>query len=209
MKILLVSDVHSRFRSLDEILKSIDFDLLLLSGDITDFSVSDVFRADEVVSKYVDECYAVHGNCDYEDVLNLDLDAIRFIHGKSVRVDDFVLHGLGGSTFTPFNTPSEYPESELEAVLKSLDYSDRNILLSHTPPKGILDLTYTGVHAGSSSVRKYMEKFELVLCGHIHEAYGVHKGSAVVVNPGPAAWSRFAIVDTESGEVKLGHLTKR
>ncbi len=208
MKILLVSDVHSRFKNLDKILKSVDFDLLFLAGDITDFSVNDIFKADEVISKYVGECFAVHGNCDYERTLNLDLDAIRFVHGKSVKLDDFILHGLGGSTFTPFNTPSEYSESELEAILKSLDYSDRNLLLSHTPPKGILDLTYTGVHAGSSALRKYMENFEMILCGHIHEAHGIHKGSAIVVNPGPAAWSRYAIVDTESGKIKLGHLTK-
>ncbi len=206
MRVLVVSDIHSHFANFEEILKSVDFDVLFISGDLTDFSVKDVFKVDEIISKYASECYAVHGNCDYETILNLDLDSITFIHAKSVKVDELTVHGLGGSGITPFNTPSEYPESEIERILANFKLSEVNVLLSHCPPKGILDKTRSGVHAGCAAIRKFAEKFDVIFCGHIHEAHGVVKGDVFAANPGPAAWRRYAVFDTNTFEVELHRL---
>ncbi len=206
MRVLVLSDIHSSLRNLGKIISAVDFDLLLVAGDITNFKSEDVLKADEIISRFTDACYAVHGNCDYEEVLNFDLDAIEFVHARSVRLDDFVLHGIGGSNITPFGTPSEYTEEEMEKFFSKLEFSERNILLSHCPPKGVLDLTSSGVHAGCEVVRKYADRFDAILCGHIHESPGVFEGNFVAVNPGPAFSSRFAIFDTESFEVKLGRL---
>ena len=52
-----------------------------------------------------------------------------------------------------------------------------DILVSHEPPKGVLDMTYHGFSAGSSYLRELVEhaqhKPRLWLCGHIHESRGV------------------------------------
>ncbi|MEM3896466.1 MAG: metallophosphoesterase family protein, partial [Archaeoglobaceae archaeon] len=133
MKLLLASDIHSNIRNFKEIVERESFDVLLISGDLTNFRKSDVFSIDEILSKLGVECYAVHGNCDYEEILRYDLQSVRFIHGKSVKVDDVTIHGLGGSLPTPFETPSEYPEQYFSKLLDNFKISEFNVLLSHSP----------------------------------------------------------------------------
>ncbi len=62
-------------------------------------------------------------------------------------------------------------------------------LVSHSPPKGILDLFSMGKHLGSVIIREFIEKtsLKLVVCGHIHESSGKieNLGEAVVINAGP------------------------
>jgi hypothetical protein len=55
-----------------------------------------------------------------------------------------------------------------------------DVLVTHEPPKGTLDLTYHGFNAGSSILKSLVdnakEKPRLWLSGHIHESRGVvHK----------------------------------
>ena len=51
-----------------------------------------------------------------------------------------------------------------------------DVLVSHLPPKNLLDRTYSGVHAGDeqlrSAVKKKRSKPALWLFGHIHEGAG-------------------------------------
>ena len=52
-----------------------------------------------------------------------------------------------------------------------------DVLVTHEPPKGVLDLTYHGFTAGSSFLRNLVDnarvKPRLWLCGHIHEGRGI------------------------------------
>ena len=53
---------------------------------------------------------------------------------------------------------------------------DPLVLVCHAPPHGTeLDRIRSGLHAGSKSVREFIEKQQPVyfFCGHIHEAEGV------------------------------------
>ncbi|MCS7130961.1 MAG: metallophosphoesterase family protein [Archaeoglobaceae archaeon] len=203
MKLLLLSDIHSNTKNLEEILKKTEFDLLLISGDLTHFKKQDVVTIDEIVSKYAPECYAVHGNCDHPEILSYELSAINFIHGKSLNLDDFTIHGIGGSLKTPFGTPSEYTEKDYEEIIKGFKFSDFNILVSHSPAKGILDKTNYGENIGSEAIRKYIERFQISITGHVHESFGVIKEERLAINPGPVNWGRFAILDLRSMEVEL------
>jgi Icc-related predicted phosphoesterase len=49
-----------------------------------------------------------------------------------------------------------------------------DILISHTPPYGILDKNYKGMHCGSVSLRNIMHRVDpqYLICGHIHECGG-------------------------------------
>jgi hypothetical protein len=51
---------------------------------------------------------------------------------------------------------------------------DTDILITHGPPMGILDLTLYGDTPGCASLLTYVEKIKpaLHVFGHIHEAYG-------------------------------------
>jgi Icc-related predicted phosphoesterase len=57
---------------------------------------------------------------------------------------------------------------------------DTDVLITHTPPQGILDLTLYGDATGCSSLRYYVDekiKPALHVFGHIHEAYGTMTNS--------------------------------
>ncbi len=204
MRFLVVSDIHSDFSKLKKILESDDFDIVLIAGDITNFRASDILIVDKIVGKHCSECFAVHGNCDPEEMLRYSLDHITFIHSRSVKLPDFTIHGIGGSTYTPFATPSEYSEEQIERFTKNFEFSDFNILLTHCPPKGILDKTYNGENAGSEAIRKILNKFDVVFCGHIHEAYGVERvGNTIVINTGPVIWGRYVIFDFKKFSIEF------
>jgi len=54
-----------------------------------------------------------------------------------------------------------------------------DVLVTHEPPRHVLDLTYSGMRAGSAWLRKAVERSESKprcwLCGHIHEGRGAAK----------------------------------
>ena len=49
-----------------------------------------------------------------------------------------------------------------------------DILITHSPPKGIGDVTSGGLSVGSTAVRNTITRLQpqLALCGHIHESWG-------------------------------------
>ncbi len=203
MRLLLLTDIHSSMENLEGILKVAEYDAVLIAGDLTQFRPKDAPVVDQIVAKFTDTCLAVHGNCDHEVILDKNYDVIEFIHGKTVRLDDFTIHGLGGSGITPFNTPSEYTYEEILNFMKQFEPGEKNILLTHCPPKGVLDRTYSGIHAGCEAIRERMNEFDMIVSGHIHECHGVDRTLTLAVNPGPVMWGRFAIFDSNSQEIRL------
>ena len=112
--------------------------------------------------------------------------------------------------YTPFGT---YREGSEEDVWRSLP-EEADVLVSHSPPKGVVDLSkyHGGGHVGSEAVRKWIEEKQplISLHGHIHESRGFGRiGRTVVVNPGSEAEHGallYAVIDVEGDkiEVKLG-----
>lgn len=65
-------------------------------------------------------------------------------------------------------------EEELADKFEKIPH-DTDILITHSPPLGILDKTSDGKHVGSRFLYgwfKYVERPKLHVFGHIHEAYG-------------------------------------
>ena len=84
--------------------------------------------------------------------------------------------GLGYSTPTPFDTPGEYSELEMAARLEAFADYKPQVMICHAPPANTaLDRIKEGLHAGSSAVGDFIEKYQPAhfFCGHIHEAEGV------------------------------------
>jgi 3',5'-cyclic AMP phosphodiesterase CpdA len=55
--------------------------------------------------------------------------------------------------------------------------SNTDIMISHSPPRGILDRLANGKNQGCQSLKRAIEKIKpkLVVCGHVHEARGVER----------------------------------
>ncbi|WFN35942.1 metallophosphoesterase [Methanomicrobium antiquum] len=196
MKVLLLSDLHGQYGRMGSFLE-LDPDLVLISGDLTDMGPC------EPVIQLIDEinvpCFAIPGNCDPKEILQtLEESGAVSLHGASIDIGKITIVGIGGSNPTPFKTPFELEEEEIDSILKDAEGRVRqnvhNILLCHAPPYGTLD-DVGGNNVGSQSLKEHMKKYDLVCCGHIHDQSGVKEvEGTIVVNPGPASEGRCALI---------------
>ena len=181
-----------------------DVSVVIVCGDITHFG--SLQRARELLSILNSApcpVLFVPGNCDPPELAEENIEAIECLHGKCRQIDNINFFGAGGSSPTPLDTPFELSETEIADILKqgfeACQNKCKTVLVSHSPPKNTsLDITFTGEHVGSSSVKEFIEKKspQLVLCGHIHEAVGVDKiKHTIVVNPGPARHGQCVLIE--------------
>ena len=148
---------------------------------------------------------AIPGNCDPLDAPEIFGKRGVNLHERSEDVDGIVLAGFGGSNVTPFGTPFEMDEEEIFSRLKSLlePLKGRKMILAvHCPPKDTeSDKTSTGLHAGSTSVRKAVTEYSpsLVVCSHIHEAGGStdRVGSTVIANIGRLGKGSVGVINID------------
>lgn len=116
-------------------------------------------------------------------------DSAVVLHGNGCEVRGLPFYGIGGGIpVTPFGDWSyDFSEREAEGLLATCPPSA--VLVTHSPPRGTLDLSSSGKSLGSTSVRDAIirTKPRLVVCGHIHASGGksAHIGTTPVVNAGP------------------------
>jgi Icc-related predicted phosphoesterase len=123
------------------------------------------------------ECLWVPGNHDPRT-----LTGAGSCDRRHARLGELSVFGIGGSGPNSFGCPYEWRDEEIDA----LAVAAVDVLLSHTPPLGVLDRTRDGEHAGSASIRRHaLQNARVVLCGHVHEAPGAARlGATLVLNPG-------------------------
>ncbi|HTX43125.1 MAG TPA: metallophosphoesterase [Methanocella sp.] len=200
MRLLVVTDFHSRYEKVPEILKKAGkVDGTLLAGDLTEFGPAE--NAKKLLGLLPKPILAVPGNCDPKEMVQLlKAEGVSLHEGKK-KLDNVTFVGIGGSNPTPFGTPIEFSEEELRGALERLmkDVNGPAILVSHAPPKGHQDTIPGGVHVGSEAIAHVAPQFKAVVCGHIHEDRGISKaGDTVIVNPGMAALGNAAILEIDA-----------
>jgi len=132
----------------------------------------------------------VPGNAESVDELKAATSA-PVLHGEGIERVGLRLFGLGYAVpVTPFGSWScDMTEAQAEALLAGMTEAD--ILISHSPPKGIADRASSGLSLGSVAVRAAIERVQprLCLCGHIHDSWGRSGaiGRTAVHNLGPTA----------------------
>ncbi len=194
MKILAVADFHGRPNGEQNLLKFLErgYDCVVLIGDLTNFGPANLAESllERIKATGV-STFAIPGNCDPKQILQVfDKYGVN-LHSKCEQLDDITFVGLGGSNLTPFNTPFELTEVEIQEELAALACTpnDNRVLVTHAPPYGTkLDQIADGTHVGSKSIRKFIEQKQplVALCGHVHEARNTDKlGRTLMVNPGP------------------------
>ena len=210
-RVLLLADLHGRYGKMDAFL-SLDPDLVIISGDITQFGPCEDAR--DLLARIDVPCFVIPGNCDPREILQTleESDAVS-LHGSTLTLGKLTLTGVGGSNETPFGTPYELSEEEIDSLLSEatgkMEKNVHNILVCHAPPSGTLDRVGEA-SVGSTALRKHLKQFDLVCCAHIHEARGiVEEDGTIVVNPGPAADGNCAIITLgdESRDIRVELLT--
>ena len=156
--------------------------------------------------------YVMLGNDD-EPVLREVLASASLVVDPEDRIvelgEGFQMLSCGFANPTPWHSPREMPEEELqrhiESFVNQLDDPSRSVFNLHVPPirtaidtAPVIDENLSPViqggsmlmgPAGSEAVRAVIEKYQplIALHGHIHESRGTVKiGKTVCINPGSA-----------------------
>lgn len=189
-RILAFSDMHRSRRCAAEIVEAAaQADLVIGAGD---FAVMREGLKEAMTLLEPIAAKAVYGPGNAESVEELRAaTAATVLHGEAAERVGVRLFGLGyGVPTTPFGAWScDLSEAEAEALLA--DMTEADILISHSPPKGVADRTSAGASVGSEAVRAAIERVQppLCLCGHIHDSWGQSGtiGRTAVHNLGPRA----------------------
>ena len=161
--------------------------------------------ADERLSGTGLKVYMAAGNDDHMEVDRVIADSAAIVNctARKVMLGDHEMITSSWSNPTPWNTPREKTDEELEPLLEELiagvEDKPSAIFNLHVPPYGYaLDLAPeltkdliqsadNRVHVGSRAVAKMVEKYQplLGLHGHIHESRGAQKVKrTLILNPG-------------------------
>ena len=182
--------------------------------------------ADERLSNSPYKVYMAPGNDDYFEIDDIIADSSVIINcnNRNVVIGDHEMITFSYANPTPWNTPREKSDEELEPMLEELiaKVKDKStaIFNFHAPPYGFaLDLAPEltkdliqaadrKIHVGSHAVANMIEKYQplLGLHGHIHESRGVQKiHKTTIINPGSEYSEgilKGVVIVLEKGKVK-------
>lgn len=187
MKICFISDTHERHEKLE----IPDCDLLLHAGDLTDrghrvaIQQFDDWCASLLTKGTVRKIVTIAGNHDFlfeEDPVQARscLKATVYLEDSGLEWEGFKIWGTPWQPWFfdwAFNLKTENELSQKFELIPP----DTNILVSHGPPKGILDRTTHGKHVGSEALLRRIQEIrpKLVVFGHIHESYGIQEKDGI------------------------------
>ena len=190
MRILAFSDLHlARARAADLVAASSDADLVIGAGDFCNMRQG-LSEAMALLSGITAPFVVVPGNAESVEELQAAANpGMRVLHGTGVDVNRLRVFGLGyGVPVTPFGSWScDLSEEDAGQMLAKCEAAD--ILVLHSPPKGVADVTSGGQSVGSTAIHDAIERIQprLAFCGHIHDSWGQTGkiGATQVVNLGP------------------------
>jgi Icc-related predicted phosphoesterase len=217
MKILVISDIHNDVENLMSYLDKVvelGADVIACPGDFTDSNLPKKFTRTEMAKLILEvlrglgkPIVTVPGNQDKDIIPFLEKEGVS-VHGVGKIVDGVGFYGFGGAK-TPFGSPYEPDENEIESGLKKAykDVKDAKVKVqvTHNPPSNTkLDIIPSGAHVGSVVVRKFIEEKEPVaaVCAHLHESRGVDTiKSSKVINAGRFPEGYCGLIEIQDGKV--------
>ncbi|MCP4267512.1 MAG: serine/threonine protein phosphatase [Candidatus Brocadiaceae bacterium] len=204
MKIVSFGDIHEDLSNLELLKDELESaDLVIITGDLTNYNGrEEAKKVIEGVEKYNVNILAQLGNLDQSDIDDYLTQKGINLHRNGFIRGNIGIFGVGGSNPTPFNTPTEFSEREIEGFLlesfTKIKDAKFKILVPHMPPKDTkLDMITAGAHVGSQSVRDFILKYkpDIVLSGHIHEARGTDKiEDTTICNAGMFCESGYVVI---------------
>jgi Icc-related predicted phosphoesterase len=192
MRLLLFSDVHLNQNHCQNLIrKSRDVDIVIGAGDYCSLR-KNLSKVIGWLSEIRKPTILVPGNAESDVELREACAAwssAKVLHGTGVELQGVLFFGIGGGIpVTPFGSWSwDFTEEQAAAILRSCP--NDAVLISHSPPRGVLDRSSFGMHLGSKALKKFIQNnpLPLVICGHIHESGGKidNMGNTIVINAGP------------------------
>lgn len=191
-RLLLFSDVHGDLDACRNLVdRASEVDIVVGAGD---FCVArrGLETSIDVLAAIDRPTVLVPGNSESADELVAACrgwPAAHVLHGRGTRIEGLSFFGIGGGIpVTPFGAWSwDFTEAKAERLLAGCP--EGGILVSHSPPQGIVDRDSRGQHLGSEAVHRAIEQKSprLVVCGHIHGSWReqAELGTTTVVNAGP------------------------
>jgi Icc-related predicted phosphoesterase len=194
LKLLLFSDIHSnldRCQALVELAKKEDVEVVIGAGDLGNLRTG-LSRVVGILKEITKPVILTPGNSESETELSEACKAwpsAIVLHASGTRVGGVDFWGIGGGIpVTPFGDWS-FDFTEEQAIEMLAGCPKGGVLVSHSPPKGVVDVSSRGKSLGSVAVREAIiaKKPRLVVCGHIHESAGKTEmlEQTPVVNAGP------------------------
>jgi uncharacterized protein len=182
--------------------------------------------ADERLSGTGIKVYMAPGNDDVHEADDVIADSAAIVNcaDKVVMVGDQEMATFCWTNPTPWDTPREKPDEELEPMLEALVGKIKKVEWAifnfHAPPYGyaldmapeltkdLIQALDRKIHVGSRAVAKMIQKYQpfLSLHGHIHESRGIQKvGKTTMINPGSEYSEgilRGVILEIDKGKLK-------
>jgi len=187
MKIACISDLHTYMRHV----AVPQCDLVICAGDISYVGKENNIRKFLVWFAGLSAKYHVFiaGNHDHLFEKNpahaaailSEFPTITYLENSGIMIEGLK---LWGSPWTPvfFNWAFNADSNKIQTIWNQIP-DDTDILITHGPPKGVLDRTYlTNMQAGCPHLLKNIMRIKpkLHVFGHIHEGYGMIEKNGVI-----------------------------
>lgn len=180
MKLVCISDTHLN----QDDVELPDGDILIHAGDLASLGNFHEFRAvgqwfKEIKYKFK-HIIIIGGNHDFSLMINSRLTLqehfdpeIIYLEDKSIVIDGVKFYG---SPWSPqfYDWAFMKDDDSLAPHWAAID-EDTDVLITHTPPHGILDKNSTGFNCGSRTLYqrvKQLKNLKHHIFGHIHHSYG-------------------------------------
>ncbi len=187
MKIVALSDTHGGHHQIDVP----DGDVLIHAGDFTrSNALRDVEAFDEWLAQF-DHPHkiVIAGNCDGCFENDPEKARERLTAATYLQDDGITIEGVDiwGSPWQPtfMNLAFNLPRGEALADKWAAMPEDTDLLVTHGPPRGVLDRTSRGEEVGDRALFKRIQEVDpdLHVFGHVHESSGrERRGATEFVN---------------------------
>jgi len=194
VKVLIFSDIHGDLRALARIVAQ-PADVYICAGDLATFGRG-LEPCGKALAPLGERLWVLPGNHETHDDIREFCRRFGFVdfHRRVLQTKSTLWAGLGYSNITPFNTPGEFSEKEIEEALAPFSGIAKLHLVVHFPPYGTrLDEYDVGKHVGSPALRAWVEREQppYLFCGHIHETAGLSDqlGGTLCINVGKEGYA--------------------
>jgi Icc-related predicted phosphoesterase len=220
---IAIGDMHNEVEKLADLPGLRQAAGVIVSGDLTIHGrTAQARKVMEAVQAYNSNIFAQYGNMDHAEVCDYLQDsgwnihcAARVLAPARDGLPEVGIMGVGGSTPTPFGTPSEYADEQIGAWLEQTYALAKSfsslVLVAHTPPYGTaVDRIGSGAHVGSPAVRAFIERTQPEVCvtGHIHESRALDRlGKTILVNPGAFGAGGYARITRNASGLDVALLS--
>ncbi|NOX71952.1 MAG: hypothetical protein GXO64_04635 [Candidatus Micrarchaeota archaeon] len=191
MKILCASDIHHNEKIAEKIFEVIEkekIDVFVSAGDF----VSDHFAKD-MLDRMKVRSFVVHGNWDTN--IKTDNKLVTILKNEVIEYLGYFFFGIDDRFAL---------DEEIFDIISGKPL-EKTIMISHSPPYGILDATWGGLNVGFPIYREFLENNEGIIhvCGHIHESSGyiLYKNN-IIINAACIYSKKGYIIDLPSRDVR-------